>query len=87
MSIDLKNNAQNNIDQIRIQTPIDNISNKISKKKRAETSKRHNRLTIQQLKKLPNKLNEFPNQKNSWIIQGKYIDFGDSNQKSIIYFQ
>jgi hypothetical protein len=50
----------------------------MSRKKRAETSKRHNRLTIQQLKKLSNKFKEFPNQKNSWIIEGKYIDFGDS---------
>ena len=87
MSIDLKNNSQNKNEQIRIQTPIDNTSNKIQKKKRAETSKRHNRLTIQQLKKISNKFRDFPNQKNSWIIQGKYIDFGDSNQKSIIYFQ
>ncbi len=83
MSIDLRNNSKNKNEQKGMQTPIDIISNR--NLKRAETSKKCNRPSIQQQKKICSKFQDYPNQ--SWIIQGKYIDFGDSNSKSVGYFQ
>jgi hypothetical protein len=53
MSIDLRNNSKNKNEQKGMQTPIDCISNKYLK--RAETSKKFNRPSIQQHKKISSK--------------------------------